>query len=173
MRVIVMSETHPSLASMALFFVLYVILGILVIWGLTEALYQFLGYDLNTNASGLIVSFIAAMSCGTRYAEKSGDQMPASGFSWKFALISATLMITISAAITYFLVVRTGLIYEAIPNFDLNSARDQKIVGGVLAGLWVLCLLMNRVFFAFGARSTIKRKQKLAEKAAKRQQQSQ
>lgn len=165
-----MSEKSPSLASLSLFFVLYVILGILVIWGLSEALYRLFDYTLEGNATALIVCMFSAMGCGTRYVDKSGGQTPPSGFSWKFALISATLMVLITASAAYVLAYRTGYVQQVIPDFDLNSARDQKIVAGVFAGLWLLFFLMNRVVFAYGARSAVKRNRKLAEKAARQQQ---
>lgn len=156
-------ELSPvSMPRLGLIFAgLYALIALLAL-AFIIALDTFLGYAFNGNFLSVLVPMLAAMQVGTIWFNRTGAR-PASGQSWKAALIftAITLAINIGVALLLF---QLGFLPEVK---DLWLYPDAvQIMTIVMAVISVLVLLACRIGFGLGARQAAKLKEKQDRKAA-------
>lgn len=126
------------------------------------ALDVFLGYAFNSNFMSVLVPMLAAMQVGSIWFDRTGAR-PASGLSWKVALIFTAITLAINIAVAL-LVFQLGFLPEVKDLWlDPDALQILAIVIAIAGGL---VLLACRVGFGLGARQAAKLKERQDSKAA-------
>lgn len=145
-------------------FSIYYCLGLFVCAVLIFILVWFFDYEPNTSL-GLLVGILAAMITGQQYA-RDHDELPSSGFLWKFAFYSFLVAIVISSAFSMALVASAVGLGGENP-FAILADIPIGWVIGIFAFLAIIHTIAARYMFSMGANQIIKAKAKQLRKEMK------
>lgn len=161
---------RPGLVRLSLIYVMILILGYLIAFGLYLAVGQFLGFAPEGSFMAFLLPLLASVFCGAHYYSKSGERPP-KGLVWKSAFVFTIIVSVFKSAILWY-TVWSGALDGAVPGFSMSSPEDRNVVFAVAAFMVAMYFFTNALWLWAGGRSAMqgeKRKAKLAERKAKKQ----
>ena len=150
-----MSVNSISLGRLAVQYVLYYVLMLLAFAAIVWALATYANFTSSNSAMGVVIPMVAAMQAGQYYFTRTG-QRPASGFSWRAALIFTFIAMILPITLAVLLILGAGT-DMAIPGMPHNVSRQDQLIIAIILGVFALLfLLIHRWFFGMGARQAEK-----------------